>query len=506
MPLPLIPTVSRARRASLVVAGVLLAAPVPVAVALVAPSPAGAATAAPTVGDAMLLPAAKNAHSYRVRVIASDPGPGITAVETSATTSGGTTIKVSATGEPSFDAVVSPTGPSIPRYARVENAAGAWSPWVPVTPQLSVAPRLHGGLLTAAPNGASFVMRGFDYQPVTKVPGTTNSFVNDTFTPSSYSAAAVSSALGQMAKLGYNGVRVFVNVGLIGNTNGAGLDAAYVSKMANFITTAAADRIRVLLCTGELPSGGGYTPAPSATLAGTNAYQLEAADIAGKERYLKDLVTMLRADDAPLSDVLWELAGEQDWNNKEAPLSLKHGLVKTAAGTYNMASAASRAAMENNNLAHWVNVLSAELHALVPASLVGVGIYSPSINLKRPGWTVAPAALFAKSSLDDFVDIHVYSNLGSQIAQMQSYGASGSEKALIMGEFGAARSAFSTPAAGARGEVAWQQESCRLGLNLSGWLLWTWNSSAQTEYWTALEGGGAIEKAMAPAARPNPCR
>ena len=474
---------------------------------LAATSPALAGPTPPRVREALLLATGRSAQGprpYRIQLVANALVRGVAAVQTSATPSGGVTTNVASKGA-YLDTVVSPRQKEIPRYARIRSATGMWSPWVRVTPQLSVAPRIHGGLLTVAPRGARFIMRGFDYQPLTKVPGTRNSFLNDTFSPATYRSAVVANALSAMTRLGYNAVRVFVNVGQIGNVSAPGLNRAYVSRMANFITIANGDGVRVLLCTGELPAGGGYMPPPTPTLGGTNAYQLDPADIAAKKRYLQDLVQMLKSDDAPLSDVLWELAGEQDWNNRQAPLSFRNGIVRTAAGTYNMANAASRSAMENDNLAHWVNVLSAELHSLVPGSLVGVGIYSPSINKKRPGWTVAPAALFAKSSLDDFVDIHVYSNLGSQVTQMRSYGASGTEKALIMGEFGAARSLFSTPRQGAKGEATWQAQSCHLGVNLSGWLLWTWNSSAQSEYWTALDGGGALAKALAPTSRPNPC-
>lgn len=462
----------------------------------------------PVLSEATLLPYAARSKATLVRVVASDPSSGIAAVQLSDHPGGGVTINLSPAsrrGYPALDTVVSPRL-ARPTEARVRNAAGAWSPWQAVTPEMLALRQAHGGRLVTAPNDAPLTLRGFDYQPLaaTRV-GRKVQYENITFTVGRYHPNVGAQALHQIAGLGYNAVRVFVNVNQIGNRSGAGLDAAYVANMANFVSQANNLGIRVLLCTGDLPAAGGFMAKPTAALGGTNAYFLNPADIAGKARYLSDLVNDLQAHGAPLSDILWELAGEQDWNNHEAPLDHKAGLVRTAAGVFNMANPAAKVAMENANLTHWVDTLSTELHRIVPGSLVGVGIYSPLINAKRPGWTVRPGPLFADSSANDFVDIHVYSNLGSQQAQMTDFGAKATNKVLVMGEFGAARSAFANPAIGARGEVAWQADSCHLGVHLSGWLLWTWNSGAQAEYWTALDGHGAIAQAMSPRHRPNAC-
>jgi hypothetical protein len=466
-------------------------------------------TSPPRLTSATLLEAS-GAKAMLLRIVASDPISGVAAVQSRPLHGSATTTTLTPPTRPGFfklDTVVAQETSLPPAQVRVESAGGTWSPWVAVTPELSVQPRLHGGALLSAPFGTQVLLRGFDYQPlaVTRTKGKLDD-ENVTFSAGAYTSALATSVLSQMAKLGYNAVRVFVNVNQVGAVHGKGLNLGYLERIADFLTKANADGIRVLLCTGELPTTGGYLPTPNPLLAGTNAYYLAPGDLAAKQRYLTDLVHGLEADGAPLSDVLWELAGEQVWDNREAPLSLKRQIVQTAAGRFDMASAASRAAMETANLTHWVNVESDTLHRLLPGSLVGVGIYAPSINLKRPGWSVYPGPLFSASTHNDFVDIHVYSNLGSQLTQMESFGASSTRKALIMGEFGAARSAFSSPALGAKGEVAWEQQSCHVGgIRLSGWLLWTWNSSAQLEYWTALDGNEAIAKAMAPVTRPNPC-
>ncbi len=471
----------------------------------------------PTISDAEVLQSARpprkaaNFH-YRIRVVATDSLSGIAAVETSAEPYAGVITTVSPAQRRGFvqlDSVIAPSSSAIPRYARVRSAAGEWSPWVPITPELSVLEHAHGGEFVVGPDRAPFQMRGFDYQPVTsfKLDGK-EQYRNDTFASRFYNHVQIVRTLKQMETLHYNSVRVFIDLNEIGNNTGSGLNPAYISNLADFTKVAQQDDIRVLLVTGQLPGAGGFSPKIDPRFGTWNSYFLDPADVRAMQRYISTLITDLRSSGAPLSDVLWELVGEQDWKNGSAPLNWKAGSVRTANGqTYNMASPASRIAMENDNLLYWTNTLSSEIHRMLPGSLVGLGFYAPSINLMRRSWTVRPQVVFGGTAQNDFVDVHAYSNLGSLAQQIDSFDAGTTEKPVIMAEFGAARSSFSTPSAAAQGVVQWQELSCRLGgLSISGWLLWTWNSSAQLEYWTALDGGGQIEHTLAPVSRPNPCK
>ena len=470
----------------------------------------------PAISDAEVLRAGRPPeggarYRYRVRVVGTDEVSGISAVQTSAAPHGGDVTRVRASGRKGFtslDEVVAPPSRSVPRYARLESEAGRWSRWLRVTPQLAVEARPGGGRLVAGADGTPYSLRGFDYQPLesVKVDGKTH-YLNDLFSASHYRSAETARTLEEMASLGYDAVRVFVNVNEIGDPSAPGLDPAYVANLADLVATAQRDGIRVLLVTGQLPASGGYLPKNDPRFGTWNRYFLDPADLRAMQRYLSDLVTDLRSSGAPLSDVLFELVGEQDWKNGAAPLSWRSGRVRTADGrTYDMASATSRAAMENGNLLHWTNTLSAELHRLVPGSLVGLGFYAPSINEKRHTWTVRPGVVFGRAARNDFVDVHAYSNLGSLEQQIDSFGAASTEKVVVLGEFGAARSSYPTPLAAARGVIRWERLSCRLSAPaVSGWLEWTWNSGAQREYWTALDGGGKIEHALSPRARPDPC-
>src|SRR5262249_39051488 len=76
----------------------------------------------------------------------------------------------------------------------------------------------------------------------------------------------------------------------------------------------------------------------------------------------------------------------------------------------------------------------------------------------------------------------------------------------IMGEFGVLRPFYISAEAGAPVLQQWQADSC--GYGFSGWLLWNWDVENQPDVnlWSAMSGGGVIDAALRPLARPDPCR
>ena len=76
-------------------------------------------------------------------------------------------------------------------------------------------------------------------------------------------------------------------------------------------------------------------------------------------------------------------------------------------------------------------------------------------------------------------------------------------KPIILGEFGAEHAAYPQSSDAVAALVHWQIESCAYGF--AGWLNWTWDTTEQPEFWNAREDDGAIEEAMAPITRPDPC-
>ena len=51
--------------------------------------------------------------------------------------------------------------------------------------------------------------------------------------------------------------------------------------------------------------------------------------------------------------------------------------------------------------------------------------------------------------------------------------------------------------------VDWQAESCQYGFD--GWLFWTWDTTEQGEFFTALEEEALIDRSLSPVTRPDPC-
>ena len=80
---------------------------------------------------------------------------------------------------------------------------------------------------------------------------------------------------------------------------------------------------------------------------------------------------------------------------------------------------------------------------------------------------------------------------------MENFGVGGTtRKPLLMGEFGAFKGPYGSPADAASALAAWQAASCPYGID--GWLVWTWDTDEQPELWNAQSGGGAIASALAP--------
>jgi hypothetical protein len=105
----------------------------------------------------------------------------------------------------------------------------------------------------------------------------------------------------------------------------------------------------------------------------------------------------------------------------------------------------------------------------------------------------------------DYVDVHAYPGYVpfDKLADDLRLAKSDQGKPVIMGEFGAFTFAFSTPAAGAAGVMAWQVASCPYGID--GWLHWHWQGTNDHEVWTGTDGDNVINRVLSPAERPDAC-
>jgi len=238
-------------------------------------------------------------------------------------------------------------------------------------------------------------------------------------------------------------------------------------------------------------------------------YFLTRPGVEASARFWADFVRELIRQRAPL-DAVWAY---QPWEEAylltdAAPFTWTSGSFTSANGqAYDMTSAADRARLLNDSFVYFIDQVRAAIRDVDPTALVGIGFFEPQTpNPSRRGdpRLVATQGAITRSTAD-FVDIHTAVGFELSLGQyMQNYGIAGTEpKPVVMGEFYAPASRFPTAAAAASALRDWVTESCRYGLD--GWLLWTWDTDEQSDFWNAMSGGGAIEQALAPKNLAGPC-
>jgi hypothetical protein len=158
---------------------------------------------------------------------------------------------------------------------------------------------------------------------------------------------------------------------------------------------------------------------------------------------------------------------------------------------------------------YYIDEVRAGILEADPTALVGVGFFAPQgPNPHRIGDTRVIRTYPAIWASDaDYIDLHAYPYPGDlSLAQFaENYEINGMQtKPLMLGEFGAFTGAYPSAQAAAVGLQAWQIESCKFGFD--AWLIWTWDNEFNGEMYSALSEGGAINGALAPVLRPDPCR
>jgi hypothetical protein len=366
--------------------------------------------------------------------------------------------------------------------------------------------------LRFVPRGANYVrLAGVSLQDGTPFTG------HSTFNVGSYDGAAAERALGRLHVSGYDTVRVVLSTecatGCAIDATTGRLSGAYFANVSDFLHRAEARGLVVVLTTGFLTGNNVYTrlidSGASPQVQNINVNYLSRDGIQGNARFWQHVVRELRRFGAPTEAILgYDLRNELNLDERFPPFSLSSGsFVAPSGGTYDLASAADKARLLDDGLVYYVDNVRAAIRAVDPTALVAASFFAPhGPNAWRQGdpRIVRTQAVIERSAAD-YVDLHGSPGAALSLAQlMENFGVRGGErKPLVMGELGAFRSVFASADAGASALVEWQRDSCRLGLD--GWLTWTWDTEEQPEVWSALSGGGAIERALAPALRPDPC-
>jgi hypothetical protein len=360
-----------------------------------------------------------------------------------------------------------------------------------------------------------FAVRGANYHHLEV--GTDGLVSDRTFTPAAYDGTAAAVDLAAMRDLGYTVVRTAVDIcqdDCIGDPAG-GLSQRYLANVADFLGRAKQVGLPVLLESNDLPKRGGFVPRVEATCCSQfdgymNSQYFAPEGLATYRDYWTRIVTGLRNAGAPLDAILaYGIRGELWYFADKPPVSLRSGSVTTANGrTYDMAKAADRSRLVTDGVRFWISEMRAAVHSVDPGALVGVGVFAPNApNAWRPPndtRTVPSLAVFAGAPID-FFDIHPYPGYISLAALMKNFGITGRERfPVVIGEYGAFKFAFRSPAAGARALMDWQVASCRFGID--GWFHWHFRGTNDQEVWTGTEANGAINLVLSPAQRPDPCR
>jgi hypothetical protein len=241
-----------------------------------------------------------------------------------------------------------------------------------------------------------------------------------------------------------------------------------------------------------------------------NANFLPAAGLEANRAFFVDFVRELQGRRAAIENILsYELRNEMFYERDQPPLSFRTGAVTTANGrTYDMSVPAQKELMLEENLVYWIDHVRSAVLEVDPTALVSVGFFHPQAphpaRIGDPRWAVTRPAIWESTA--DFIDLHPYPGFELNLQQhVDNYGMDGMQrKPIIMGEFGGQVSRFSSIVDAAQAFVGWQVESCRYGFD--GWLFWTWDLAEQPDFFHAQMQDGAINGALAPILRPDPCR
>lgn len=330
-----------------------------------------------------------------------------------------------------------------------------------------------------------------------------------------YDAAQVGREMDGMKSLGYNVVRIALDIcqqDCIGK-EGGGLRDDYLDNIADFLRQAKARGLFVIIQSNDLPLKAGYVPRVEATCCSSfdgyiNSQYLSLVGVAQWKQYWQDVVRALIAREAPLDAIMaYQIRGELFLFPDQPPLSLTSEIVTTANGkTYDMSDPAQKQQMIDEGLNYWVDTVTDAVRELDPTALTVIGMFppnEPNVWRKDLNRYVPTLPVFANSKVD-FLDLHPYPGYVPIEQMMENFQVEGfTAKPVVIGEFGGFKFAYDSPQEAAQILQQWQVDSCRYGIQ--GWTFWHWTGTNDHEVWTGSEGNGVIRQVLAPRNRPDPC-
>ncbi|MBV6395142.1 MAG: hypothetical protein HFACDABA_00713 [Anaerolineales bacterium] len=330
------------------------------------------------------------------------------------------------------------------------------------------------------------------------------------------------SALAQlpiMREDGFNVVRLWFNacwggaLGCLDQPQG-GLNRGFLLNMKRFMEVAKENGIYLILTMDALPDSRQYQALLDPYRGRYKDFNLEfmtQGGVQAQSNYQTDLIRGLMDVGAPMDTILaFQIKEEAYFEENNPPFTGGSGTITPANGqTYDLSDPAQkRAAMEDSWL-YYIEQVSQAIKAVDPTALVGMGFFvqhGPNPVLVGDPRIVYLDKVLNESALD-FVAFSAYPGFDLNMRQtMENFDVIGyGKKPLMIGEFGAFRESYSDVQTAAMILQEWQVDSCEFGID--GWQAWTWDGGGaiRDDFWHAVEGEGAIRRALSPAHNPDPC-
>jgi hypothetical protein len=341
---------------------------------------------------------------------------------------------------------------------------------------------------------------------------------HSTFNVGIYDGLLAGTALDQMQTSGYNVVRVFLTgccKGTMYDSPAGPLSNPYMANLADFIRQARDRGIRVIITT-DFAYGQAAHATNDPAFQSPNGDYLTKEGVTSDQLFWADVVQGLHDNQAPFDAIFsFELRAELSFNSTVPPFAASQaftpGVITTGDGkSYDTSDRTQWRAMMDSNLINWANQVTAQLKGTAPHTLVSIGFFPPNdpIAWRDTARLAYPYPALTSSGID-YIKLSLYPVWTNWETLTTDLSIAGNQaKPAIMGEYGVTENIALQDAA--KMLLRWQLLWCN-EVHLKGWLLWTWDTTPAEQgppdgpWWNAIDGGGAINNVLSPAARPDPC-
>lgn len=398
--------------------------------------------------------------------------------------------------------------------------------------------RVADGMFVDSRTGRRFSPRGFNFNRLRPHHQNPKVLWHDNFNPARYDRAEVHALFADIARHGFNVVRVFLDHmaesrgGIASDTAASGLSRPYVAHVVDFLQQARSHGVRVILCLSSTPASKPYrdiikaNPLPEALrgrVSNANLLHMHPGHVAAHAAYMAAVAEQIRRHDPKLLSIVfaYETTNEVCQIATAPPFSLQEGTLEYRGRTYDMSDDTSLQKLSDASIVDWFDTCAKAVRKVDPGAMVSVNVFTfAAVSRTGPGhllrdrsrdprFPARPLTLVTDSSVD-YLDIHLYmhaiedgsigASFEDDLASIEFDDVRAAAEArslpLIMGEFGAFRSAFGTPAVSAR--MVNEQVELAYEAGFQGFLYWTYDSHEQGEQlFHAKSGSGEIFAALA---------